>query len=550
MFERLLDAWLDSAGERTYQGPFCQALAAQGYTVLHSTRHAPIEFGKDVIALMPDGTPCAYQLKGNPGSRLTLTQFREIQPQLFQLATQAIVLPGVPPGRHRCYLVTNGQIDEEVHRSIDDMNRSLQPTGLTPVEVIARGQLLAMFQEQAKNFWPSEIPDLHRIFQLLALHGEEQPPYELLHHVLTQMFRLGTEDERLKKEELRRRITSAAVVLAVCLRSFSQKENHFVVIAGWALFSTYTIAACARHGHDFDELGAASVEVALETVLFRLTDLAKEAVERTHHFQGDMFIDAAVVGGRQTLLVGLFSVLWLWRNRRDSWPSPEAKVLVEDAVKKCRPRMELWGEAAVPQYLAYYWYLRSTDATMAPDGFLLGLLRALVTQRREGEDQFTLPSPYYSFEDVRRHYLARVTGRPDPMDGDSRKAASYFAEAIFHLAARTGLKVSCKDIWPDLTRVMHCSFIPEHPWQYCVWRSEDGQNKDRLLPLGETWDGLVEQARFVGTPEIPDALRKLPELLLLFVLLAPFRGTPNVVRFLGWTFSEPWFIQPPVEESR
>lgn len=231
MHERLLEGWLDSAGERTYQAPFCQVLSAQGYTILHSTRHAPIEFGKDVIAVMPDGTPCAYQLKGNPGTRLTLSQFREIQPQLLQLAVQAIVLPGIPDRRHRCFLVTNGQVDEEVHRSVDDMNRGL-PTGYNPIEIIARGQLLAMFQEYAAEFWPTEIPDLHRVFRLLALHGEEQPPFELLHEVLSQVLQLGAELP-IKKDDLRRRVTSAAIVLAVCLRSFSQKENHFVVVTAW-----------------------------------------------------------------------------------------------------------------------------------------------------------------------------------------------------------------------------------------------------------------------------------------------------------------------------
>ncbi len=129
MYERLLEGWLDSASERSYQGPFCQVLAAQGYAVLHSTRHAPIEFGKDVIAVAPDGVPCAYQLKGNPGSRLTHAQYREIAPQLFELATQSIVFPGRPPGPHRSYLVTNGNVDEEVQRAIDDMNRNFAERG-------------------------------------------------------------------------------------------------------------------------------------------------------------------------------------------------------------------------------------------------------------------------------------------------------------------------------------------------------------------------------------------------------------------------------------
>ena len=87
MLNRLLENWLDSASERSYQSAFCQLLAAQGHTVLHSTRHNVLEYGKDILTIDPQGTPCAYQLKGNPGSRLTLDQFRKIQDQLVQLVT-------------------------------------------------------------------------------------------------------------------------------------------------------------------------------------------------------------------------------------------------------------------------------------------------------------------------------------------------------------------------------------------------------------------------------------------------------------------------------
>jgi len=117
VFERLIESWLDNASERTYQAPFCQMLAAQGYTVMHSTRHSPIEFGKDVIAKAPDGTLCAYQLKGNPGARLTLTQMRDIQGQLLQLVSQPIKYPGLRTHSHKSYLVTNGEVDEEAQTS-------------------------------------------------------------------------------------------------------------------------------------------------------------------------------------------------------------------------------------------------------------------------------------------------------------------------------------------------------------------------------------------------------------------------------------------------
>ena len=76
MLERLLEGWLDNATERAYQTPFCQMLVARGHKVIHNTRHAPTEFGKDVITVDPDGRVCAFQLKGNPSTRLTLHQFR------------------------------------------------------------------------------------------------------------------------------------------------------------------------------------------------------------------------------------------------------------------------------------------------------------------------------------------------------------------------------------------------------------------------------------------------------------------------------------------
>ena len=104
-------------------------LVGENHRVLHSTRHSPIEFGKDVISLDPDGTPCAFQLKGNPGGRLTLTQFREIEAQLIQLVTQAIAYPGVPDIRHQSYLVTNGLVEEEVQRAIRDLNQTWERNG-------------------------------------------------------------------------------------------------------------------------------------------------------------------------------------------------------------------------------------------------------------------------------------------------------------------------------------------------------------------------------------------------------------------------------------
>ncbi len=44
--ERLVESWLDSQTERRYQSAFVQMLVSEGWTVLHSTRHSALEFGR------------------------------------------------------------------------------------------------------------------------------------------------------------------------------------------------------------------------------------------------------------------------------------------------------------------------------------------------------------------------------------------------------------------------------------------------------------------------------------------------------------------------
>lgn len=121
-------------------------LTGQGFHIVHNTRHTPQEYGKDVIALSPDGKLVGYQLKGNPGGTLTPTQFDEICGQLEQLATLAFGIPGYE-GRvpDACYLATNGEISELVSQQIQLLNAALAARGHPPekIKTITRGTLLA-----------------------------------------------------------------------------------------------------------------------------------------------------------------------------------------------------------------------------------------------------------------------------------------------------------------------------------------------------------------------------------------------------------------------
>ena len=134
MLEKLLENWLYSASERSYQAVFVQMLAAEGYGVLHSTRHCTLEFGKDVLAIAPDGTGCVFQLKGDPKGRMTVSRFRaDIQPQLVQLMWQGPAYPGFPRGRRLAYLVSNGQFEEEVQVAVGQLNENDPPAPFSTV---------------------------------------------------------------------------------------------------------------------------------------------------------------------------------------------------------------------------------------------------------------------------------------------------------------------------------------------------------------------------------------------------------------------------------
>src|ERR1700730_8258535 len=143
--QKLIEIWLDSAGERQYQFAFRNALLTAGYTILHNTSHTALELGKDILAIAPDKRLVAYQLKGNPSGRLTISQWQELIPQINTLVYQPVSHPGVKAGTlHTPVLVTNGENHEDVLAAIAAYNAGLTVTlpKAKPLETIARGQLL------------------------------------------------------------------------------------------------------------------------------------------------------------------------------------------------------------------------------------------------------------------------------------------------------------------------------------------------------------------------------------------------------------------------
>jgi hypothetical protein len=177
---------------------------------------------------------------------------------------------------------------------------------------------------------------------------------------------------------------------------------------------------------------------------------------------------------------------------------------------------------------------------------LADILRRIVDPRLI-EQGHGLAQPYYDFEDVARHTLSPILGRDqDPLRDEFSGSMSYFTESLMHLLVRTGLKPTCKNIWPDLTRLEFVSFVPDSKWQYCLWRTEYGEYVEVQPPLTKQWDDLVEEARRIDCPEVPESLSSNRILHALFLILLPHRSTPSAVRALARRFDKTWFIAPPI----
>ena len=541
MLERLIENWLDSASERSYQRCFCQMLTGQGYHIVHNTRHTPQEYGKDIIALSPDGKLVGYQLKGNPGGTLTPTQFDDIRGQLEQLATLALGIPGYE-GRvpDACYLATNGEISELVSQQIQLLNGALVARGHPPekIKTIARGTLLAWSKELGSALWPSEMEDFGNLVRLLNYNGEEMFPAQIFDPLLRNTLRF---DADVKAGELGRRVTSAAVITSVALHSFSRRKNYFAEITAWTMFATYAIAACEKNEVDYAKHCEEAVLAARDGIYDLLGQLCDEASERNVMTEGNPYSEFAFYLPRVLLMSALMAIYWMW-SEREAWKFPEHKPFVERLVPATLPQNWLWGEGAIPNFLTFLWYRKKIAASADGDMMTAGVLAALL-QNKLGAEGESLATPYYDAEKVVQHQYSKILGCPDPFEGEGFDGDSYFCESLMMCLVRSNMKQICQELWPDFTRISHERVVPDQAWRFGLYRSGDeATNETQTYPSTVRWIDLQEICKEHAATDIPVALKSDPLLLLLFVNIFPFRASFSATKFLHKEFDGTWLF--------
>lgn len=527
MLERIIENWLDKASERSIQQCYCYMLSADGHTIIHSTRHCGMEMGKDIITVDSDGTPCAFQLKtGN----ISLAKWRnEIGTQIDDLVIGKINHPSVDSAKHHeSYLVTNGRIEEEVTRAIDDRNRSWKD--IHPcfrLRTVVRGELLEKAQNLGTDLWPSELTDTKTFLELFLENGQGILPKEKLALLFESTFPLKplNNDKKLSASHSRRVITSAAMLCAIAISSFSNKNNYAAEIEAWTLYIAYVLALAERWKLSFKKYED-SFEIAKESIYNSLANLCDEIKRRKHLIEGNPLTDPYIYSVRVTWLLALMSIYALWR-RKEGISRDDIDDFLRDFCKGKRGQLELWGEVAIPQFLAVFWYWRKIDGTRIPDDFLSSLISTICGQNGPKADD-PLASPYYEAEEILPHILGVAE---EPLR-DSFRGESYAIEGLVHLYVRRNWKQSMKILWPSITKLANVSFEPANIWDFYRWRNKEGTRRIMYPKPTQEWAELKKSSFESEGRNIPPSIKKHPILLLLFLCVYPHRMNSEIVRWL------------------
>ena len=531
MLERVIENWLDKAIERSFQQPYCYMLSAEGHTIIHLTRHCGMELGQDIITISPDRTPCAFQLKTGD---ISLAKWRdEVSAQTFDLVSLKINHSSVDSSKHhRSYLVTNGNIHEEVSHAIDARNRTWESQNqpYLHLKTIDRGQLLKKAKKLGTNLWPTELTDIKTLLEMFLETGQGILPKEKLASLFESTFPLKPLDKKKKpsKKHCERVIASAAILCAIAISSFSNEKNHVAEIEVWVLYISYVLAL-AEQWELSDRAYQSEFKIATQSIYNSLANLCDEIKERKEFIEGDPLADSYIYDVRVTWLLGLMSIYALWRASKDE-PKDDIDDFLREFRKERQDQLDLWGEAAIPQWLAYLWYSRKISATTEPDD-VLGHLISEICEQNGPKGGGLLASPYYEADDI----LPEMLGVAEEPLMDSFSGQSYALEGLIHLYVRGNskqAKQSMKFLWPDVTRLMYLSFEPENFCDFYRWRNKAGKNWTVSPKHTQEWEELRELASESEGTCIPPAIKKHPILLLLFLCVYPHRMNAEILRWL------------------
>jgi len=520
MLERVVERWLIEANERSLEGPFAQLLASEGHHVIHLSRHGPFEQGKDLLTVSPSGTPCAFQLKA-PGNRLTLRQWEGFLPQINRLVEVPIVHPSLDSAAPReVFLVVNGDLDEEVREEISRRNEDWLRRGHPTLGIVVRGQILSRLLALHTPFWPQRLSTERDLLQLYLADGTAP----IKKRALSAFLHSVAGDGPLTNAQARRALSNTALLTAYACSPHERASNHVAVHEGWLTYFGF-LAALVERLDLSEDIYDQQLALCLDACLHCLDLLAEELATRSSLVEGNALVDTPFYGPRVTWLMALLAARELVLRHLD--PAHATEAFIEGSISQTLPRLSLWGEAAIPQFLAIAWFL---DSAAHAEGSASIIIRTLATvvAANAGPTAEGLADPYHDIPDVLGHRL----GTQGDLEWEAFAHRSFSMKLLVHLAARRNCRPQLSQLWREISQISFTEFTPQTPYDFALPNTERGVTDISFPSTPQSWQQLVAEAVDAGAPVLPRVFHSRPGWLLLYLIAFPHRLTSAVARFL------------------
>lgn len=521
MIERAIENWLTSTNERNYLAPYCQVLLQRKHRIIYVSSHRPMEQGKDIITVDSLGDPCAYQLKTGD---IDLGRWRSIMGEVKELIELPLVHPSADRSKlHKSFLVTNGDITDEVRFQISQINEDnrTKNRGYSYLDIVNGHTLLKEFIDAQGEFMPKELEEYRLFLELVLGDGADFLPRERYFEFLNSA--VFGEIPKQKTTAISA-IASSVVMTAYLLDPYQKLSNHFALFEAWTSLAASIVRYAERVGLKKEDWSG-SLGLAISEIVRSLSLLKEETLERKDFLEGDWLADGGLVyRARATIVLGALATLEVYLSRTDKDHKQDDKLLkvVNDNLKT----LWFWGESAFPYFFNLLKYLELAGRTDTAESLLSVLFRSVV-ERNSDTRGAVLPNPYYSARDVLEIIFGVDTGR---VDFRQVPGTSYTLEPMILMTASRGRKEELEKQWAKISRIQFREFRVDNVEDIFTWRLEKGVNQGMFPKATQSWAELVRDANDLsGVPRLYlDHLDLLP----FFILVCPHRATKHVIRLL------------------
>ena len=402
--------------------------------------------------------------------------------------------------------------------------------GKPTLDVLVKGQIEAKIHAALGRFLPGKLTDIRDFLQLWLADGRSLPRK----HEISTLFEERTSALRATSNVNEIKATCGEVVIlgSYLAHPFQLKENHISEIQVWTLLAAtiFKVATLSRKAERvaIDSLGF--VEYGISEAMHKLI---AECESRQDYIEGNPWADAYVYRARITLVAGYLAAVVLWQK----WLGEPVTGLpvFRRFWSENQSQMWLWGEAAVPSFLAVGWAFDRTGATWESEKLVMQLIRGILDEngkpRRESPnangEQVTarrgLADPYVSIDEILREQIGQGSGRI----GATYLGQSYTLESLVKILVSRRFRQLLQSLWYRITYIAFQTYRPAKPSD--LWRWANGRKggiEAKHTPTPTSWQALMDEVETVDPQLCPPPAGEYPHLLLSFLLAAPHRLNP------------------------